>query len=87
MGVVDKLKRLHKQTLLKLKDIKRTVIADEAGVNNEEYLDRARALSDYIDPAKSDPKSVMAEQPVDSAKETKSQVKSTTSKKTKPFKL
>ena len=87
MGVVRKLKRLLKQTAIRPTDIKRVEIADEAGVNNEEYLDRARALSDYIDPAKNDPKSVMAEQPVDSAKETKSQVKSTTSKKTKPFKL
>lgn len=50
MGVVDKLKRLHKQTLLKLKDIKRTVIADEAGVNNEEYLSRARTLNSYLNP-------------------------------------
>lgn len=50
MGVVDKLKRLHKQTLLKLKDIKRAVIADEAGVNNEEYLSRARTLNSYLNP-------------------------------------
>lgn len=50
MGVVDKLKRLHKQTLLKLKDIKRVVIADEAGVNNEEYLNRARTLNSYLNP-------------------------------------
>lgn len=50
MGVVEKLKNLHKQALLKLKDIKRTVIADEAGVNNEEYLSRARTLSSYLNP-------------------------------------
>ena len=50
MGVVEKLKRLHKQTLLKLKDIKRAVIADEAGVNNEEYLSRARTLNNYLNP-------------------------------------
>lgn len=50
MGVVEKLKRLHKQTLLKLKDIKRVVIADEAGVNNEEYLNRARTLNGYLNP-------------------------------------
>ena len=50
MGVVEKLKRLHKQTLLKLKDIKRVVIADEAGVNNEEYLSRARTLNSYLNP-------------------------------------
>ena len=50
MGVIEKLKRLHKQTLLKLKDIKRVVIADEAGVNNEEYLNRARTLNSYLNP-------------------------------------
>lgn len=50
MGVVEKLKRLHKQTLLKLKDIKRAVIADEAGVNNEKYLNRARTLEGYLNP-------------------------------------
>lgn len=50
MGVVEKLKQLHKQTLLKLKDIKRVVIADEAGVNNEEYLNRARTLNSYLNP-------------------------------------
>ena len=50
MGVIDKIKNLHKQTLLKLKDIKRAVIADEAGVNNEEYLNRARTLDSYINP-------------------------------------
>lgn len=48
MGVVEKLKQLHKQTLLKLKDIKRVVIADEAGVNNEGYLNRARTLKSYL---------------------------------------
>ena len=50
MGVIEKLKRLHKQTLLKLKDIKRVVIADESGVNNEEYLNRARTLNSYLNP-------------------------------------
>ena len=50
MGVVEKLKRLHKQTLLKLNNIKRVVIADEAGVNNEEYLNRARTLNSYLNP-------------------------------------
>lgn len=50
MGVVEKLKRLHKQTLLKLNNIKRAVIADEAGVNNEEYLSRARTLNSYLNP-------------------------------------
>lgn len=50
MGVIEKLKNLHKQALLKLKDIKRVVIADEAGVNNEEYLNRARTLHSYLNP-------------------------------------
>lgn len=50
MGITKKLKRLHKQTLMRLKDIKRVVIADEAGVNNAEYLGRARTLKSYTDP-------------------------------------
>lgn len=44
MGVVNKLKRLHKQDMLKPHDIKRVVVADEAGVNNNKYLHRARTL-------------------------------------------
>lgn len=54
MGIVEKLKRLHKQTLLKLKDIKRVAIADEAGVGNEEYLNRVRTLDSYINPNSTD---------------------------------
>lgn len=50
MGVVEKLKRLHKQTLLKLRGIKRVVIAEEAGVKSEEYLNRARTLNSYLNP-------------------------------------
>lgn len=87
MGVVNKLKRLHKQNELKPMDIGRVRASYDAGVDNEEYLFRARTLQDYIGPIKEDPKSAMVEQSVDSAKETKSQAKSTTSKKTKPFKL
>lgn len=49
MGVVEKLKQLHKQTLLKLSSIKRTVIAKDSGVDNEEYLNRARTLKSYIE--------------------------------------
>lgn len=44
MGVVDKLKGLHKQDMLKPQDIGRVVVADEAGVNNAKYLNRARTL-------------------------------------------
>lgn len=87
MGVVNKLKRLHKQNELMPMDIGRVRVSYDAGVDNKEYLMRARTLEDYIDPSKDEPKSAMVDQPVDSAKETKSQAKSTTSKKTKPFKL
>ena len=62
MGVTEKLKRLHKQTLLKLKDIKRVLIADEAGVNNEEYLNRARTLDNYINPKEPESHEQNAEQ-------------------------
>ena len=48
MGVIEKLKRLHKQSLLKPSDIGRVVVADEAGVNVEEYLNRARTLESYL---------------------------------------
>ena len=50
MGIVEKLKRLHKQTLLKLKDIKRVEIAKEAGVDSQKYLNRARTLHSYLNP-------------------------------------
>lgn len=49
MGIVQKLKNLHKQTLLKLSSIGRVVVADEAGVNNGKYLNRAKNLDNYID--------------------------------------
>ena len=48
MSTVDKLKRLHKQTLLEPSDIGRVVVADEAGVNVEEYLGRARTLKSLL---------------------------------------
>lgn len=64
MSVIDQIKRLHKQTLLKLKDIKRVVIADEAGVNNEKYLSRARTLDSYVNPTKEAGKTGQQEQDV-----------------------
>lgn len=85
MGVVRKLKRLHKQTIITLNDIKRVKIAYEAGVNNEKYLMRARTLYSYINPVKEDP--AMVKQVSDSTKETKSTAKSAASKKSKSFKL
>lgn len=85
MGVVRKLKRLRKQKKIVPNDIKRVEIADEAGVNNEEYLMRARTLDSYINPHVETPK--MVKQVSDSTKETKSTAKSPASKKSKSFKL
>lgn len=48
MGVVERMKQLHKQTLLKLSNIKRVVIAKDAGADSETYLNRARTLSSYL---------------------------------------
>ena len=100
MGIVEKLKRIHKQTLLKLKDIKRVVIADEAGVNNEEYLNRARTLNSYLNPnlkEEEDSKEeeiVNAEEAMQSSQQKGQQVVSpektsskSSSKKTKPINL
>lgn len=84
MGVVDKLKRLHKQTLLKLKDIKRVVIADEAGVNNEEYLSRARTLESYTSPKKSEEDESAQENEVQAVSQKSAK---TSSKKIKEFKM
>lgn len=50
MGIIEKLKRLHKQTLLKLNDIKSVVIAKDAGVDSEKYINRAKTLHDYTNP-------------------------------------
>lgn len=46
MGVVKKLKRLHKQTAIKTSDIQRVVAS---GVDVDAYLNRARTLDSYID--------------------------------------
>ena len=48
MKVLETLKSLHKQTLLKLKDIKRVVIAKQAGVDVEKYLSRAKTLEELL---------------------------------------
>lgn len=84
MGVIEKLKRLHKQTLLKLKDINRVVIADEAGVNNEEYLSRARTLENYTNPKKSEEDESAQENEVQAVSQKSAK---TSSKKTKEFKM
>ena len=84
MGVVEKLKRLHKQTLLKLKDINRVVIADEAGVNNEEYLSRARTLESYTNPKKNEEDESAQENEVQDVSQKSSK---TSSKKTNEFKM
>lgn len=84
MGVVEKLKRLHKQTLLKLKDINRVVIADEAGVNNEEYLSLARTLDSYTNPKKNEEDESAQENEVQAVSQKSSK---TSSKKTKECEL
>lgn len=84
MGIVEKLKRLHKQTLLKLKDINRVVIADEAGVNNEEYLSRARTLESYTNPKKNEEDESAQENEVQAVSQKSAK---TSSKKTKEFKM
>lgn len=91
MSVVDKLKRLHKQTLLKLKDIKRAVIADEAGVNNEEYLSRARTLDSYVNPNKDEEQvETLKEETKENVQQAAQPLKATktsSSKKAKTFKM
>ena len=84
MGVIDKIKNLHKQTLLKLKDIKRVVIADEAGVNNEEYLSRARTLESYTNPKKNEEDESAQENEIQAVSQKSAK---TSSKKTKEFKM
>lgn len=84
MGIVEKLKRLHKQTLLKLNNIKRVVIADEAGVNNEEYLSRARTLESYTNPKENEEDESAQENEVQDVSQKSSK---TSSKKTKEFKM
>ena len=84
MGIVEKLKRLHKQTLLRLKDINRVVIADEAGVNNEEYLSRARTLESYTNPKKNEEDESAQENEVQDVSQKSSK---TSSKKTNEFKM
>jgi hypothetical protein len=46
MGVIKQLKKLHKQTMLKLADIRSTQIVD---VDFGKYLSRARTLKSYTD--------------------------------------
>ena len=84
MGIVEKLKRLHKQTLLKLKDINRVVIADEAGVNNEGYLSRARTLESYTNPKNSEEEESAQEK---ESKTFSQKSEKTSLKKTKEFKM
>ena len=48
MGIVEKLKNLNKQTLLKLSSIGRVAVADAASVDNSKYLSLSRPLSDYL---------------------------------------
>lgn len=81
MGIVEQMKRLHKQTLLKLQDIKRIVIADTAGVKSENYLNRARTLKDYVSP------DMEANNISDKETATPVQTKTTTKKAAKSIKL
>ena len=84
MGIVEKLKRLHKQTLLKLNNIKRVVIADEAGVNNEEYLSRARTLESYTNPKENEEDESSQENEVQAVSQKSAK---TSSKKINEFKM
>lgn len=45
MGVVEQLKKLHKQKMIKTSDIPRVV---NSGVDVDTYLNRARTLDSYI---------------------------------------
>lgn len=45
MGVVEQLKKLHKQKMIKTSDIPRVV---NSGVDVDTYLSRARTLDSYI---------------------------------------
>lgn len=84
MGIVEKLKRLHKQTLLKLNNIKRVAIADEAGVNNEEYLSRARTLESYTNPKENEEDESAQENEVQAVSQKSSKA---SSKKINEFKM
>lgn len=86
MGVVNKLKRLHKQDMLKPKSIKRVVIADDAGVNNEKYLNRARTLESYVNGDKKEDQSEN-EISLQSASVSKAQSVKSSQKRTKQFKM
>lgn len=46
MGVVEQLKKLHKQKMIKTSDIPRVV---NSGVDVDTYLSRARTLDSYTD--------------------------------------
>lgn len=52
MGVVEQLKKLHKQKMIKTSDIPRVV---NSGVDVDTYLSRARTLDSYINPEKDEP--------------------------------
>lgn len=59
MGVVEQLKKLHKQKMIKTSDIPRVV---NSGVDVDTYLDRARTLDSYINPTKENDEPVEAAQ-------------------------
>lgn len=59
MGVTEKLKKLHKQKMIKTSDIPRVV---NSGVDVDTYLNRARTLDSYINPTQEDDEPVEAAQ-------------------------
>lgn len=61
MGVVEQLKKLHKQKMIKTSDIPRVV---NSGVDVDTYLSRARTLDSYINPEKDEPVEDEQEQPM-----------------------
>lgn len=77
MGIVEQMKRLHKQALLKLQDIKRIMVADEAGVNSDDYLNRAKSLKDYVSPDTESDNTDISETSIPSKAKTKANAKKT----------
>lgn len=61
MGVVEQLKKLHKQKMIKTSDIPRVV---NSGVDVDTYLSRARTLDSYINTGKDEPVEAAQVQPM-----------------------
>lgn len=83
MGVIEQLKKLHKQKMIKTSDIPRVV---NSGVDVDTYLNRARTLDSYINPTQEDgePVETAQVQPVvmNAMEEPKVEAKTSTTKTT-----